>query len=101
MKKPFFSVIIPTLNEEKYLPRLINNLENQINKNFETIIIDGKSTDATKKIIFKHKKFFNFKFIKNSWLGLRCGGSWRCGFFTLFHLPISNGKNYTEDQNDK
>ena len=64
MKKPFFSVIIPTLNEEKYLPRLINNLENQINKNFETIIVDGKSTDATKKIIFKHKKFFNFKFIE-------------------------------------
>ncbi len=64
MKKPFFSIIIPTLNEEKYLPRLINNLENQINKNFETIIVDGKSTDATKKITFKHKKFFNFKFIE-------------------------------------
>jgi len=48
---PLFSVIIPTLNEEKYLPLLLTDLTNQQKKNFEVIIVDCKSEDNTKKIV--------------------------------------------------
>lgn len=47
MKTPFFSIIIPVLNEEKYLPRLLDNLVQQTFSDFEVIIVDGKSKDAT------------------------------------------------------
>jgi len=46
----FFSFIIPTLNEEKFLPRLLGDLKNQNEKNFEVIIVDGFSDDNTKAI---------------------------------------------------
>jgi glycosyltransferase involved in cell wall biosynthesis len=45
--KPFFSIIIPSLNEEKYLPKLLTDLSNQTFKDFEVIVVDGKSTDHT------------------------------------------------------
>lgn len=45
--QPFFSVIIPTLNEEKYLPKLLGDLEKQKYKNFEIIVVDGGSDDQT------------------------------------------------------
>lgn len=44
---PFFSVIIPTLNEEKYLPNLLTCLQKQTFRNFEVIVVDGKSSDET------------------------------------------------------
>ncbi len=47
MQEPFFSIIIPTLNEEKFLPHLLDSLVAQTNKNFEVIVIDGKSNDKT------------------------------------------------------
>lgn len=54
MFKPFFSIIIPTLNEAKYLPLLLEDLSNQTYQNFEVIIVDGKSDDQT---IAKAKSF--------------------------------------------
>lgn len=56
MANPYFSVIIPCLNEEKYLPKLLKNLENQTFKDFEVVIVDGKSEDKTVK---EAKKFAN------------------------------------------
>ncbi len=47
--KPFFSIIIPALNEEKYLPNLLGDLSNQSFQDFEVIVVDGKSTDHTVK----------------------------------------------------
>lgn len=46
-KKPFFSIVIPALNEEKYLPILLKDLAGQTCKDFEVIIIDGNSSDRT------------------------------------------------------
>ena len=43
------SIIIPTLNEEKYLPRLLKNLTSQTSKDFDVVIVDGNSTDKTIK----------------------------------------------------
>ena len=47
MKTPRFSVIIPTLNEEKYLPNLLRSLASQTEKQFEVIVVDGQSRDKT------------------------------------------------------
>jgi len=47
MVKFYFSIIIPTLNEEKFLPRLLCDLAKQKENNFETIIVDGNSSDDT------------------------------------------------------
>ncbi|MCL5970490.1 MAG: glycosyltransferase [Patescibacteria group bacterium] len=46
----FFSIIIPVLNEEKYLPRLLNDLLQQKEKDFEVIVVDGGSEDRTVKL---------------------------------------------------
>lgn len=47
--KPFFSIVIPTLNEEDYLPRLLTDLESQTKKNFESIVVDASSVDSTRQ----------------------------------------------------
>jgi len=47
MTKPFFSIIIPALNEEKYLPHLLDDLTKQTFRDFEVILVDGNSSDAT------------------------------------------------------
>jgi glycosyltransferase involved in cell wall biosynthesis len=52
-KSPFFSVIVPTYNEEDYIANCIKSLLNQdIDKNsYEVIVIDNASTDKTAKIV--------------------------------------------------
>ncbi|MDR1300807.1 MAG: glycosyltransferase [Candidatus Nomurabacteria bacterium] len=47
MKAPFFSVVIPTLNEEVALPVLLKDLTRQIYDDFEVIHVDGRSDDKT------------------------------------------------------
>ncbi len=47
MDTPFFSVIIPVLNEEKFLPQLLSCLVKQTFRDFEVIVVDGGSTDKT------------------------------------------------------
>ncbi len=44
---PHFSIIIPSLNEEKYLPELLGDLTKQTQQNFEVIHVDGSSVDKT------------------------------------------------------
>ena len=41
MVKPRFSIIIPTLNEEKFLPKLLASLARQTVKNFDVVVVDG------------------------------------------------------------
>lgn len=50
MGNTFFSVIIPALNEERFLPKLLESLSHQHFTNFEVIVVDGKSKDKTVKI---------------------------------------------------
>jgi glycosyltransferase involved in cell wall biosynthesis len=47
---PTLSVIIPTMNEEKYLPKLLECIKRQTRQPDEIIIADAGSTDRTKKI---------------------------------------------------
>lgn len=52
---PRFSIIIPALNEEKYLPQLLASLASQTQKNFEVIVVDGKSKDKTVELAKTYK----------------------------------------------
>lgn len=53
-KSPLVSVIIPTINEEKVIERLIISIEKQTYKNLEYIVVDNKSTDQTATIARKY-----------------------------------------------
>ena len=59
IKKPFFSVITVVKNDEANISKTINSIINQKFKNFEYLVIDGKSEDKTFKNILKYKKKIN------------------------------------------
>lgn len=48
--KAYFTVVIPTLNEEKHLPNLLGDLEKQTFKNFAILVVDANSEDRTRDI---------------------------------------------------
>ena len=52
---PFFSVIIPVFNGEQYLDQAIESITRQSFSDFQLIIIDDGSTDASMDIIQDHK----------------------------------------------
>ncbi len=64
-KNPFFSIIIPTLNEEKYVPHLLSDLKRQTNANFEVLVVDGKSNDKTKQKVLSYDKHLALTFIES------------------------------------
>ena len=51
-----FSIIIPTYNREKFLPKAIESVINQSHNNWELIIVDDGSTDNTKSLIEDYQK---------------------------------------------
>lgn len=57
-KTPFFSVVIPLYNKENYIEATINSVLNQTFTDFEIIIVNDGSTDASKTIVesFKDNK---------------------------------------------
>ena len=54
-KKPLISIITVVYNGEKYIEQTIKSVLGQNFKNFEYIIVDGKSTDSTMDIVEKYK----------------------------------------------
>lgn len=63
-KELFCSVIIPTLNEEKYIPNLLNDLLKQTFVDFEIVVIDGYSNDQSIKIVHSFISKFKKRNIK-------------------------------------
>lgn len=60
-KKNFLSVVIPTLNEEEYLPKLLSSLVSQTVKEFEVIVSEGKSLDKTREKASEFKDKLDIK----------------------------------------
>ena len=54
MEQPFFSIITPVSNGEKYLEKTITSILNQSINDYEYIIVDNESDDNSKKIIEKY-----------------------------------------------
>ena len=50
-RQPLLSVITATYNAEKTISRLVDSLRAQSNQNFEWIVVDGGSTDATLELV--------------------------------------------------
>jgi len=48
------SIIIPTYNEEKYLPALLQSLKDQTIKPKEVIVVDAYSKDNTAEIVKRY-----------------------------------------------
>ena len=58
--KSGLSVIIPALNEERYLPLLLDSLQKQTYAgDIEIIIVDGQSADNTVAVAESYKKHFS------------------------------------------
>ena len=55
INNPKISIIIPTLNQGRFIEETILSILNQSYKNFEIIIIDGASTDNTLSVIKKYE----------------------------------------------
>ena len=53
---PLFSIIVVSLNTKNKFLKTIRSIEKQKYKNYEIIIVDGKSKDGTIDIIKKFKK---------------------------------------------
>lgn len=81
---PFFSIIIPIYNVEKYLNRCIESVINQSFSNFEIILVDDESPDncpsicdewieKDKRIKVIHKKNEGLGYARNSGLKLASG----------------------------
>ena len=65
MNFPLFSIIIPTLNEELFIPKLLKDLTKQKENNFEIIIVDSLSQDKTKDVVQSFTKLLPLYFIEN------------------------------------
>lgn len=58
--KKIISIIIATFNSEKTLEKCLNSIIKQKDNSIEIIIIDGSSTDQTKKIIENYSKHIDY-----------------------------------------
>jgi len=56
IKKPFFSIITVVKNDEKNIYKTLKSVSSQTFKNFEYVVIDGRSTDKTLEILKKNKR---------------------------------------------
>lgn len=65
MKKPFFSVVIPSYNQSGFIEKAINSVLRQTFKNYEIIVVDNNSTDNTKHVLKKYKNKIILKKIHN------------------------------------
>ena len=57
---PLVSIITVVLNNKKFLEQSINSVLNQSYKNYEHIVIDGKSTDGTVEILKKNNSKIDY-----------------------------------------
>ena len=98
MDKIKLSVVIPTLNEEKFISHLLNDLSNQTYQDFEVVVVDAGSIDNTAKIVDSYRDklkltFYNLK-IKNVSIQRNYGGRHAKGNYLFFidaDMRLSNG----------
>ena len=60
LKKPYFSIITVVKNDENNIQKTIKSIISQNYKNFEYILIDGKSKDKTLEKINKYKNKIHY-----------------------------------------
>lgn len=94
--KPSVSIIIPTFNEEKYLPLLLGSIKKQTVKPLEVIVADNASTDQTRQIT----KSFGAKVVSGGLpaAGRNNGAKVASGEFLLFlDADVVIPENFVEE----
>lgn len=81
---PKISIIIPALNEEKYIEKTLKAVLNQSYKNFEIIVVDNGSTDRTSDIAKKYADTVLFCKEKGISKARNTGGKIATGDILLF-----------------
>jgi len=84
MSTPFFTIVTPTLNSEKYLRKCIESVESQSFKDWEHIFIDSFSTDRTISLLKEYKKRNPKKVFIHQYL--------KAGVSDAFNKGIKNSK---------
>lgn len=69
-ERPFFSVIIPTYNRESELDRALGSLSGQTCQDFEVLVCDDGSIDATRDVCEKWRGALNITYLH----GMNSGG---------------------------
>lgn len=81
-KKFFFSVIIPLYNKEDYVERCLKTVANQSFKDYEVVIVDDGSTDASfdvvSSFIERHNLTDNFRIVKKPNGGVSSARNFGC-----------------------
>lgn len=96
-KKPFFSVITVVKNDESNISKTIESVVNQKFRNFEYIVIDGKSKDKTFNEILKYKKkidFFVSEKDKGIYFAMNKAAKFSKGFFVVY---VNSGDTLTNN----
>ncbi len=57
---PFFSIVTITLNNKKGLQKTFDSLDKQTFRDFEWLVVDGKSEDGTDKWIHAHESYITW-----------------------------------------
>jgi len=79
---PLLSVVIPTMNEEKCLPLLLNSIANQSFNDYEIIVADHNSTDNTLSIAKQYGAIITSGGLPG--VGRNCGAAVARGQLILF-----------------
>ncbi len=90
------SIIIPTLNEEKLLSRLLDNLKNQTFQDFEIIVADADSSDRTRSIA----EDYGCKIVDGGFPGVarNNGAKFASGnYLVFFDADVSISNNFLKD----
>ena len=67
-KTPLISIIVPTLNEEKYIAQCLNSIleANYTKESMEVFVVDGMSQDMTREIVQAyHEKYSSIRLLEN------------------------------------
>jgi hypothetical protein len=63
IERPFFSIIVPVYNEERYIREALDSILLQTDTDWEAILVDDGSTDSTPLILAEYaKKDFRFRY---------------------------------------
>src|SRR5690554_6873635 len=54
-RRPLFSIVIPTFNQERYLERAIQSILCQADDDTECLVVDGGSTDGSHAILRRYR----------------------------------------------
>lgn len=108
--QPYFSIIIPTYNRADKLQRALRSVEEQTFKDYEVIVCDDGSRDATQDVVQAFAKRIPLKFVtEENWggparprnNGLRMAeGRWVCLLDSddwWYPLKLEKVKRFTED----